>query len=813
MKFSSLSGAFLKKAASALLIGSVALTALSASVFAEEKGNTALGEVLPADSSNEAPEGAVPEYADKKYASSTQYYLSLPTKKEIASKYFELGMNETFSTTYSSSYSLTSPYSAGALSDATLQQALNTTNFIRFVAGLNSVTLNDEYNDYAQHAALVNAVNGQLSHYPTQPSDMSDEMYELGAYGAKKSNIGWGYTSIPDSIIRGYMEDTDSSNISRVGHRRWILYPPMQQIGFGMVGRYTATYAHDNSFGGVLADDFIAWPPQNMPYELYTTSGMGYAFSVNLGEEYDTPDISNVTVKLTSELQNKSWTLNSSSTDMYSDYLNVENSYYGMAKCIIFNVGEFENGDKVTVEINGIYKDGVSSPIAYTVDFFSVYDEIKPDTPVVSAAKLSGLSASFSWQAAEGATEYRVYRAESLTGAKTLIGTVTGTSYTDTSLNADTQYYYFVTAYNSTVSCASDYSAAVSAKVLSSSLKPSGLKASAGDKSAVLSWNAVKGVSKYRIYYYLGGRYYTAGDTTASTFTVTGLKNGTDYGFLVRAFYNGSLLTPYTANDRVNTIPNGSPAITSAVGDDGAVSLQWNAYSGAEKYRIFYYLNGKYYAYKNTTRTSYKVSGLKNGTKYGFLVRAYVDGKWTSYKKSDNYYATPTAKPVVAAYAGNGKVTLKWDAVENAEKYRVFYYLNGKYYAVRNTTLIKTTVTGLNNGTKYGFLVRAYVNGAWTSYTTDDLTYATPIAKPVITSATAGSEKVTLKWSAVSGAEKYAVYYYYGGKYTHVRNTTLTSWTVTGLTSGKNYGFLVKAYVNGSWTSYNIYDVVSASPK
>ncbi|MDY2743230.1 MAG: fibronectin type III domain-containing protein, partial [Eubacteriales bacterium] len=95
---------------------------------------------------------------------------------------------------------------------------------------------------------------------------------------------------------------------------------------------------------------------------------------------------------------------------------------------------------------------------------------------------------------------------------------------------------------------------------------------------------------------------------------------------------------------------------------------------------------------------------------------------------ADLVYATPVAKPKFTATAGNRQVTLKWSAVSGATKYATYYYLNGKYTAAGQTTGTSLTVTGLTNGTKYGVLVIAYVNGAWTSYTTADLVYATPTA-------------------------------------------------------------------------------------
>ena len=54
----------------------------------------------------------------------------------------------------------------------------------------------------AQAAALANAANGELSHYPRRPRDMSDNMYNLAQEGASSSNIAItsGRMTLPMSI-------------------------------------------------------------------------------------------------------------------------------------------------------------------------------------------------------------------------------------------------------------------------------------------------------------------------------------------------------------------------------------------------------------------------------------------------------------------------------------------------------------------------------------------------------------------------------------------------------------------------------------
>ena len=311
-----------------------------------------------------------------KPTNASAYELDYPTQDEIRQKYSELEFSTMKEIEYTEAYSTKSPYSMGDISSDDRLQALNAVNFCRYLAGLPAdVTLNSSFNEKTQAASLVNASNNVLTHYPSQPSGMSSELYKLGSEGAGSSNIANGYCNISSSVISGYVADTDASNIDRVGHRRWVLNPSMKQTGFGYVNRYTAMYAFDRTRAESFTGDYVAWPPKNMPNELYTESNYGYAFSVSLNSSYEAPNISNITVDLSSKLLGKSWHLDSTSTNMQTNYLTVNNDNYGMNKCIIFNVGQFPENDTVSVKISGLKKNGVSTSISYTVNFFDLFDE------------------------------------------------------------------------------------------------------------------------------------------------------------------------------------------------------------------------------------------------------------------------------------------------------------------------------------------------------------------------------------------------------------------------------------------------------
>ena len=260
------------------------------------------------------------------------------------------------------------PYALGKLSNETLDSAIRMLNQIRYIAGIPyDVTLDNSYNEKAQAASLANYVNDELSHSPAQPAGMSDEMYGLAQNGARSSNIAWGSSALwklNDFIVMSWMEDGDSSNISRVGHRRWLLNPSMKKTGFGLVnganGTYSAVYAIDRS--GQAEHYGVMWPAQNMPTDYFNKD---FPWSVSMGTEVDA---STVHVTLTRNSDGKVWNFSQSSADG-AFYVNNDN--YGQKGCIIFrpnDVASYQDGDSYHVNITGLSGGDVS----YTVNFFDL---------------------------------------------------------------------------------------------------------------------------------------------------------------------------------------------------------------------------------------------------------------------------------------------------------------------------------------------------------------------------------------------------------------------------------------------------------
>ncbi|MCR5542478.1 MAG: dockerin [Ruminococcus sp.] len=309
------------------------------------------------------------------------YELEKHTQSEIKKMYQKMYFDLHDAPEYSEDYSTEYPTYAGKLEQATLEDGLDSVNFCRYLAGLPyDVELDENYNVLAQNASLVIHINQALSHNPSKPSVMSDDVFALASKGSGESNIGKGYLNIQATVVEGYMYDTDQNNISKLGHRRWVLSPDMQKTGLGMVYDGTAMYVKDKSRKDKFTGDYIAWPPANMPNEFMGNDNNGYAYSVTLNSKiYSAPQRNKVKVALTSKLTGKTLTFDKNSPSDVTKlvgYFNVSDANIASNNnCIIFNPGLFPTNDVLDIKITGIYdKDGKERPISYKVNFFDLLD-------------------------------------------------------------------------------------------------------------------------------------------------------------------------------------------------------------------------------------------------------------------------------------------------------------------------------------------------------------------------------------------------------------------------------------------------------
>jgi hypothetical protein len=167
-------------------------------------------------------------------------------------------------------------------------QALRRLKAYRYLADVpyKDVVLDDKYDQSCQGAAKLCQVLGRLEHRPMNPG-WPERDFQLAYYGCTHTNLGWGMRDLVHAVDT-WMEDSDSSNIAIMGHRRCCLNPYMQKTGFGRAEKYFAMFSLDKSRKIVPDFDFVCFPARGyMPVEFF---GPHYGWNVTLNpKKYQTP--------------------------------------------------------------------------------------------------------------------------------------------------------------------------------------------------------------------------------------------------------------------------------------------------------------------------------------------------------------------------------------------------------------------------------------------------------------------------------------------------------------------------------------------
>jgi len=250
----------------------------------------------------------------------------------------------------------------------------------------------------------------------------------------------------------------------------------------------------------------------------------------------------------------------------------------------------------------------------------------------VTATAQSSSSIRISWNLVNGATSYKLYYGTSSSSITILAsGTITGTTYTHTGLQADTVYYYRVVASNS--SGDSGYSTSSSARTLLST--PVGVTATGGQSvtSISLSWSPVTGASSYKVYYGTSASSITtlAGSPSGTTYTHTGLQGGTTYYYRVVAYSSAAGDSDYSTTASATTKLS-APTITSVKKYTSRMNtIEWTSVTGATSYKVYYTTgspSGTKASVGTTTLTyDYHNFSENNTTFYYFVVAVNSNGE------------------------------------------------------------------------------------------------------------------------------------------------------------------------------------------
>lgn len=441
-------------------------------------------------------------------------------------------------------------------------------------------------------------------------------------------------------------------------------------------------------------------------------------------------------------------------------------------------------------------------------------------SPSVSvSADTNSLSAS--WNSITNASSYDIY----LDNGSSATTNVTGTSYTYSGLNPNTQHSIKVVAKNSVSSSTGDsftskYTLAAQPSVTTATPKQNGsvvLTIDTAANSAATTYLIEKsqksdfssGVTTVMSYATLSGTTVTVPKNSSDE--NAGVLSATTYYFRITAKNGDTVTTTLSATATgcltVPEIPD-APTLTAAETNGyGAkqILLDWNDVTGASSYDIYKYSSGTYTYLGTSTTSEYTDADLTPNTQYTYAVVSRNAGTSGSNDDGRSVYSaiaskytfavTPDADTVTANVDGSVSVTV--DEQTNPTD-ATYYYVQASESSdfssiktssdwVNPSSDHRITITGLDRGTTYYFRVKAENNESTPVETTyGDIvgsvtTIPANVGGTVAVTAT-GTTSLSVSWSTSTGATSYDVYYSEDGStFTYLKNVTGTSTSDAGL--------------------------------
>lgn len=341
----------------------------------------------------------------------------------------------------------------------------------------------------------------------------------------------------------------------------------------------------------------------------------------------------------------------------------------------------------------------------------------------LSSASVTTSSATISWDAVSGASNYDVdYKASS---SGTWINAVTATTSTSvdlSGLNYSTTYDWRVRT-NCIYGNTSGYSTSQFTTSIPDCNAPTALNSgSITVSSATVSWAAVTGAGTYDVDYKAtsSGTWINAATGTSSTsVNISGLSVYTSYDWRVRTNCVYGNTSSYASAQFTTAPPNcDAPSGLSVSGLSAfGATVSWSAVGSAASYDVDYkpstsstWIN----AVSGTTSTSVILTGLSQITTYDWRVRTNCIYDNTSDFSSGQFrtylaIGCPPPSNLVTTNITSAGATLNWDAAPGAVSYNVGYRAYGTtnwINAATGTTSTSVTISGLADETLYEWRVR-----------------------------------------------------------------------------------------------------------
>lgn len=247
-------------------------------------------------------------------------------------------------------------------------------------------------------------------------------------------------------------------------------------------------------------------------------------------------------------------------------------------------------------------------------------------TPQITRCESTVDGVRISWSKADGAARYRVfYKGKS--GWKGM-GYTESTEFIDADVRDGGTYTYTVRAVDDDGDYCSDYNGQgfvyTYRRPTLATPQVSGIVSTVD--GVKLTWSKVDGAAAYRVFYKGKNGWKGMGNTTATSFIDTDVRDGGTYIYTVRCVDSkGSFCSGYDPDGWVYTFRMPwleTPQITSLKNTGDGVEIRWGRVDGAAQYRVFRKNGDSWQRLADITGISYTDKSVTSGKTYTYTVRA-----------------------------------------------------------------------------------------------------------------------------------------------------------------------------------------------
>ena len=293
-------------------------------------------------------------------------------------------------------------------------------------------------------------------------------------------------------------------------------------------------------------------------------------------------------------------------------------------------------GVKYTYTVRGVASDGKTLSPSYNKTGVSATmpkPVSRPANVTLTGAKVVTGGIQVTWQKANGATKYRVYRKDATnTGWKALTSSATGTSFLDKTAVAGVTYTYTVRGIASDGKTLSSSYDKIGVSAVIKPAKVVLISAKADSAGVLVTWQKAAGAHSYQVFRKTAG---TGWKCIAKNIHDTEWKDidaakGTKYIYTVRAVADdGTTRGGYDKTGKPATVTKDptTPAIVTlgkAVAGKNGITVTWSYAADARTYRVYRKAAGETkwtIVAKNAEGKNWTDKNVTKGVKYTYTVR------------------------------------------------------------------------------------------------------------------------------------------------------------------------------------------------